>query len=766
MEFKMETLILEISKEANKLKMSTYEKGKGAEHRSYSDITISKEEIDGICCDITELFNRANSQGELTNSYSNDLRKNAQLLYDQLLTGDAKESIRQTKAIFLIFSIDEQLVQYPWELLFDGNAFLCLRFAVGRVVRTKQKFYGAQHRTIKRPLSMLALCDPTHNLNAAYNEGICIRKVLDKKKNKIRLDLKTTDIDKRYVKRNIRDYDILHYAGHAEYYLENPLKSGWILSDSIFTPEDISTIGGSAALPSLIFSNTCQSGQTEEWKIEPGFEQKIYGLANSFLLAGVRHYIGTFWKVSDNSCSLFAIEFYKKISSGLAIGEALRLARLRLVKEYGPSSIIWGSYMLYGDPSYNLLAPSGNVFVPKVKTNIVKKAILLTCAFLILFSAYIATNSFISFFKDDKRNEGGIDSVIESSHSPTFSVLEFRNTSPENNKLYVTQLVMNNLREIASPNMVDLSVYLKEGESLSKIAEQLKVDRVITGDYRKEADNYFLNIRMINPVDGKILETKTVSVADDASLGIDVSLIVLNMLKVGLTDEEKMALLKKPTESKEAYRLFAPTWDLFTAGRYTEALGLCEQALELDSNYVDVYKRMGNIYDRLKEKDKALESYYKYAELSRKNSDLFNLANAYANIGWIMESKKDFEKSFEYYNKALEVSQQNNNKYAQAKSYSQIAEWHWKHGNKDKARDLLMKSIALNKERSFEHNHLYNLAWNYNQMGIMLSVEKKYDKALDYFNRSQKIFKLLGDVRTTDEVTERINNIMVMKTEN
>jgi len=113
---------------------------------------------------------------------------------------------------------------------------------------------------------------------------------------------------------------------------------------------------GGRPLPAMVFCNACQSGQTEEWKLEPTYSEKIYGLANAFLLAGVQHYIGTFWEVLDEPSARFAEKFYQYMLDGAPIGEALRMARLFLVKEYGEDTIVWASYMLYGDPGANYFA--------------------------------------------------------------------------------------------------------------------------------------------------------------------------------------------------------------------------------------------------------------------------------------------------------------------------------------------------------------------------------------------------------------------------
>ena len=114
-------------------------------------------------------------------------------------------------------------------------------------------------------------------------------------------------------------------------------------------------MAGTAAMPALIFSNACQSARTEEWAVQEYFQDQIFGLANAFILAGVKHYVGTFWEILDEPSSHFALEFYKNVLSGKTVGEAVRLARLALINKYGEETIVWASYLLYGDPTSNYM---------------------------------------------------------------------------------------------------------------------------------------------------------------------------------------------------------------------------------------------------------------------------------------------------------------------------------------------------------------------------------------------------------------------------
>jgi hypothetical protein len=189
-------------------------------------------------------------------------------------------------------------------------------------------------------------------LEKAYEEGDRIRNELDKRPFLIHADLLNRRVDSAMLRETMRNYDMVHYAGHADYQPDNPDESGWLLSNSKFTSREIMRMSRNLPLPPLVFSNACQSGQTGEWKIAEGFENRIFGLANAFLLAGVQHYIGTFWEILDDASCEFSASFYANLLIGEPIGAAVKNAREHLVTRYGEENIIWASYMLYGNPGF------------------------------------------------------------------------------------------------------------------------------------------------------------------------------------------------------------------------------------------------------------------------------------------------------------------------------------------------------------------------------------------------------------------------------
>jgi len=349
-------LVFEVSREGKKIRIGFCERSEGGERtlRPYEEYDAAWEQIEGTSREIISLLNRANKRARVTQDILQGLKKSGQLLFDLLVTPQAREKINTTTTKNLIFYLDDQLVQIPWELLYNGREFLCRKFAVGRIVSTRQPLTTRASRDLTMPFKVLVLVDPSGDLEAAYREGTEIRDFLDGQGGKFHVDLKSHPTDVQFVKKNIRDYDIVHYAGHADYRSQNPCESGWLLTDGKLRASEICSMGGLQPMPLLVFSNACQSGQTDEWQIKEGCEQQIFGLANAYLLSGVQHYIGTFWEILDEPSSYFAKRFYSFLAQGESVGEAVRRVREALIDAYGEETIVWASYMLYGDPTFVL----------------------------------------------------------------------------------------------------------------------------------------------------------------------------------------------------------------------------------------------------------------------------------------------------------------------------------------------------------------------------------------------------------------------------
>jgi CHAT domain-containing protein len=91
---------------------------------------------------------------EVTREVLESLKKSGQVLFDLLVPSKAREKLSSTEARNLILYVDDKLVHIPWELLFDGRQFLCRRFAMGRIVRTRQAPTALSSRAPKAPFKV------------------------------------------------------------------------------------------------------------------------------------------------------------------------------------------------------------------------------------------------------------------------------------------------------------------------------------------------------------------------------------------------------------------------------------------------------------------------------------------------------------------------------------------------------------------------------------------------------------------------------------
>ena len=293
---------------------------------------------------IVDVLARGNRGHTLSDKNLEDLKHHGDELWRALVPTELQAELQRGDTLQL--ELDEALVAVPWELMFDGAQFLCRRLSIGRIVATRQPRRGDERRTVGTPIRVLVMAaDAKGDLPEVRKEGEAIIDELEKHATvKARL---ATAPDRAFALRYLKDYDIVHFAGHADFVADNPGASGWTLADGKLTADEIVKLGGGRPMPMIVVGNACQSGHTTAWN---GDTTQVFGLANAFLTAGVRHYLGTQWEVVDGQSALFAAELYRHLTDGKAIGAAVRHARATVVEKAGETALAWASYVLYGDP--------------------------------------------------------------------------------------------------------------------------------------------------------------------------------------------------------------------------------------------------------------------------------------------------------------------------------------------------------------------------------------------------------------------------------
>jgi CHAT domain-containing protein len=144
--------------------------------------------------------------------------------------------------------------------------------------------------------------------------------------------------------------DLVHLAAHGVYDPVNPIFSRIALApdarhDGNLTVQKIlSSIDLTGV--NLVVLSACQSAVGAR-----SSGDEVVGLTRALLYAGTPGVISTLWNIDDAASARLMEEFYKRLTTGLAVADALRQAQLA-VKENAQSSDprYWAAFMLTGDP--------------------------------------------------------------------------------------------------------------------------------------------------------------------------------------------------------------------------------------------------------------------------------------------------------------------------------------------------------------------------------------------------------------------------------
>jgi len=316
---------------------------------------IALERITQHSQQMVSMLNQANRNGRVSSTVLEKLKETGQFLRDELFSPSLKARLNTSNADHMTILVDERLVHIPWEMLYDGQQFLCQRFALGRLVQTQHTVHDVHQQPRKGPIRFMILADLDGSLPAARREGADVRDFIESVTGDTRVMMRTANVDVDFVRTKIRNYDWVHFAGHVDYGGDVNPAGGWRLSDGLFSTEDVAKMAGTGGMPTLLFANGCQSARTSAWSVDPARQHAFFGLVNAFLLSGTRHYVGTSWEIPDEPGRCFALSFYRHLMAGATVGSAVAHARNHLIETYGEAQIVWASYVLYGDPTHRYI---------------------------------------------------------------------------------------------------------------------------------------------------------------------------------------------------------------------------------------------------------------------------------------------------------------------------------------------------------------------------------------------------------------------------
>ena len=136
-----------------------------------------------------------------------------------------------------------------------------------------------------------------------------------------------------------RQADFIHIATHAEFRHDNPMFSGFKLSDGWVTASDLLSMNCQTNLVTL---SGCKSGMSRVTESDD-----LMGLVRGFLYAGARCLLVSLCNVEDETTSQLMSSFYHFCRQGETKMAALSLA-MRQIREEHPEPFYWAPFQLIG----------------------------------------------------------------------------------------------------------------------------------------------------------------------------------------------------------------------------------------------------------------------------------------------------------------------------------------------------------------------------------------------------------------------------------
>jgi serine/threonine protein kinase/lipoprotein NlpI len=233
---------------------------------------------------------------------------------------------------------------------------------------------------------------------------------------------------------------------------------------------------------------------------------------------------------------------------------------------------------------------------------------------------------------------------------PSIAVLPFVDMSPDKNQEYfcdgMAEEIINALTQVEGLRVVArTSAFSFRGKEMDirEIGRKLNVEKVLEGSVRKAGNRLRITVQLVNVSDGYHLwsERYDREMEDVFTIQDEISLAIVDRLKVKLLKEEKAKLVKRYTDDPEAYSLYLKGryfWNRRYEGGLQKAVECFHQAIDKDPLYALAYAGIADCYNQfgLWSFLHPKEAYAKAKVACAKALEIDDtLAEAYASLGWI-----------------------------------------------------------------------------------------------------------------------------------
>jgi TolB-like protein/Tfp pilus assembly protein PilF len=296
----------------------------------------------------------------------------------------------------------------------------------------------------------------------------------------------------------------------------------------------------------------------------------------------------------------------------------------------------------------------------------------------------------------------------------SIAVLPFVNMSPEKDQDYfcdgITEEIINALAHTESFKVIARTsafAFKDKQVDIREIGRKLDVETLLEGSIRKAGNRLRIATQLIKVADGSHIwsERYDRDIKDVFAIQDEISLAIVNNLKIKLLGEARTLVTKRHSENLEAYNLYLKGtyyWQMLTTEGYKKATEYFEQALEKDPGYALVYVGLAAVY---------------------------NVSTTFGNV----PPNKAYPRAGEYAKKALEIDDTLAEAYSILGNINTFYYWNWQ-----EAEQNFRHALQINPNSSLIHIYY----------SFLLTCTGRNEEAIAEAKRARELDPLSGYINT------------------
>ena len=200
------------------------------------------------------------------------------------------------------------------------------------------------------------------------------------------------------------------------------------------------------------------------------------------------------------------------------------------------------------------------------------------------------------------------EAVSEPPGKPRIAVLPFEDLSPQKDQEYfcdgLAEELINALTHIKGLDVVarySAFSFKDKDADIREICNILNTETVLGGSVRKSGNRLRITSYLVNSEGSQLWSEKYEREMKEVfTIQDEISLAIVNKLKVNLLGDEQVAIQKRPTENMEAYDLYLKA--IYYKNKVhpddlRKGLEYLQKATEMDPNFALAYVEIGNIHE-------------------------------------------------------------------------------------------------------------------------------------------------------------------------